>query len=117
MQIDELVALFQRASIPATSVEKELQESVESLLKSAGVEFRPQVRLSSGGIVDVMVGSIAVELKVKGVSGAILRQIAGYAECEEVSGVVVVTTRQKHRIAVDTLYGKPVSVVRVGGYF
>ncbi|MDR6953807.1 hypothetical protein J2X65_003170 [Ancylobacter sp. 3268] len=92
--------------------EKELQAAMAERFTSAGLEFRREVTLAPGDIVDFMIGGTAVEVKIKGQRRAILRQCERYAAHECVSAVLLVTN-----VAMGfppALAGKPTAVFNLG---
>lgn len=78
------------------------------------VGYRREVSLGRGCRVDFMIGSLAVELKVGGSLADLTRQLSRYAEKDDVSGILVVTTRQAHRYLPETLNKKPIAVLCLG---
>ena len=108
-QSELLISLFKTWTI-STWNEMVLQESIEFILKGKPL---PHVREKpiKGGIIDFLVGTVGLECKVKSSKGAVMRQLSKYAESEEVTELLLVTTVASHR-ALDgiTLQGKPVRV-------
>lgn len=60
---------------------------------------------------------IAIEVKVQGAHAAIVGQLRRYAWCEEVKGVLLVTTRGALARVPSMLEGKPVRAMRLVGGF
>lgn len=85
-----ILGALRAVRIPLSS-ESEAQAGVEAALTRAGIPFTPQVRLGPQDRPDVMVGGIAIEIKVKGTRPAILRQLQRYADHDEVSGLILVS--------------------------
>jgi hypothetical protein len=85
------------------------------VLTDAGVTFEREPEFRNGAVdrLDFAVTDsegklIALELKVKGSPGAILRQLRRYAELAEVSALVLFTTRASHTRGLPrALNGKP----------
>ena len=70
----------------------------------------------TGGRIDFVVGSVGVEVKIKGSVDALRRQIERYSEDDRFAEFLVVTTKPIHR-AVNgvTANGKRVRVLTIGG--
>ncbi|MCS0497883.1 hypothetical protein NVS89_22590 [Ancylobacter sp. MQZ15Z-1] len=94
------------------SGEKPLQEAIEAHLIESGLAFEREVTLGPGDIVDFMVGTVAVEVKIKGQRRAIYRQCERYAGHDSVSAILLVTN-----VAMGfppSLKGKPTAVLNLG---
>lgn len=102
--------------LPVPAREEHLQDAVEQVLRELRVEYRREFYLGEVGTVDFLVaGGIAVEIKIKGQQGAVLRQLYKYATAEAVSGVLLVSTRPAHvRHMPEEMCGKPVRTFLVG---
>ena len=61
--------------------------------------------------IDLLVGSVGVEVKVAGSLEALTRQIQRYAHAPEISELVVVTDRAALRAVPSTVAGVPVELV------
>lgn len=110
--IDTVVAIAKYCRLPMNN-EKAAQVEFARALTAAGVEHQREVPLSPRDIVDFMVGGIAIELKIKGQRNEILRQLARYAEHEQVEQLLLVTCRSL--ILPEVLLGKPVIAVHASG--
>lgn len=108
---DEIRAAV-RSLGPAFDREEILHASVATALAGAGIPFRAEERLSDQDRVDFLIGDIALELKVDGANQAILRQMLRYAESDRVGSLMLLTTRQRHRLP-PQLLGKPCEVIRL----
>jgi hypothetical protein len=107
----------QRGALWFTS-EAQLQTALADLLAAEGYQAAGQVRLGPGERLDFLVGGgIAVELKVAGPPDALERQITRYAAHDQVTAIVIVTTRARHQGMPEQVGGKPVFVVYLGGAF
>lgn len=95
--------------------EKELQEAVEQILTCEGFEFEREHRLTAMDRPDFFViGSlnVVIEIKVKGSSSEVSRQLLRYAKNPAVGEIILLTTRSQHYgMMPPTMNGKPVSVV------
>lgn len=97
--------------------ESDLQAQVEQRLKAANLEFTSQVELDSrADRIDVLCGSIGIELKISGGLSSVLAQLERYAQSDLVSELVLVTTRANHLNlrGMGPLHGKPLYVIIVG---
>lgn len=88
--------------------EKDLQDKVEDVLKSHGVAYKREYRLSSSDIVDFFIDGLAVELKVKGHPVSVYKQCSRYCEHESVKELLLVTS--KSFALPDIINSKSVSV-------
>jgi len=74
-----LVNLLRNAKIDLSN-EKRAQADVEQILTGAGIAFEREVRLTESDIVDFMVESIGIELKLRGArKKEVYRQLCRYA--------------------------------------
>lgn len=87
---DQIIQALKGVRIPMNS-EAEAQSGVEAALTRAGISFTPQVRLDAESRPDVMVGPVAIEIKVKGSRPAIFRQLERYSEHDEVHALILVS--------------------------
>lgn len=112
--MDEIVAVLRSYKLPFGE-EQRLQDAVEEALREHKLEFRREHILRPGDRIDFLVGTIGIECKVEGSPAAVLSQLLRYAESNEVDGLILVTTRNTHRMAVTELGGKPFHLIRVSG--
>lgn len=98
------------------SVEKALQDAVESALRAEGLKFTREVTRGADRI-DFVVGSVGVELKVKGAVGEVIRQLSRYAAWPEITELLLVTTQHNHVVVPDQICRKPVVIHLVRGTF
>lgn len=95
--------------------EADLQDGVAAALASSGLPARREVALSGRDRPDLLVGGVAVEVKVAGSPSTVLAQLLRYAEHDQVRELVLVTTRVQHRTLPATVGGKPLTVLHLGG--
>jgi hypothetical protein len=88
-----------------------LQNGIKEMLLSHAIGYSRDVHLSLTDRPDLMVGGVAVEVRIGGLFASVLRQLTRYAQHEEVTGIVLVTCKASHRRMPKTLNGKPVVVV------
>ena len=96
------------------SDEDQLQEGIAGALTAAGFEPEREVRLNGRSRIDLLVGRVGIEVKVAGKPGAVAGQLSRYASCEQIEGLVLVTSRVRHRMPLE-MEGKPVEVVQLAG--
>ncbi len=109
----EIVRLLSAVRI-RHSTEEQLQDGIAQVLESEGIAFEREVALTRSSRIDFMVGTVGLEVKIKGPVTAVLRQLYRYACSAETTRLVLVTTRAQHRRLPDMLCGKPVTVVYLG---
>lgn len=98
------------------SVERELQDAVERALRAEKLEFKREVTRGADRI-DFVVGSVGVELKVKGSAGDVLRQLERYALWTDLTELLLVTTKGAHRALPSVVGGKPLTIHVPRGVF
>lgn len=95
---------------PLQQGEYDLHRLVMDVLDAAGIAWEHEVKLAPRCRIDLMCGSVGVEIKRGKPEPARIRaQLARYAACEQVSALILVTERTvlvPHQIG-----GKPVKVV------
>ena len=97
------------------SSEKDLQDGIEMVLLSHGVPYLREAHLGISDRPDFMIGGIAMEVKTKGSLSALLRQIARYAEHEEVADIIVIGSIAWIPEVPEELNGKPVHSIYLIG--
>ena len=95
--------------------ERQLQDDVERLLTSAGVQFTREAHLTAtSDRIDFLTDDGAgIECKIAGGPSAILSQLIRYADDPMVRSIVLVTSRRTHRLRATELRGKPLTIVWV----
>ncbi|MCS0501600.1 hypothetical protein [Ancylobacter mangrovi] len=109
--LERVLKILSGARFPLTG-EKPLQAAIEAHMIEIGLPFEREVTLGPGDIVDFMVGTVAVEVKIKGQRRAIFRQCERYAGHGSVSAILLVTN-----VAMGfppALKGKPTAVLNLG---
>lgn len=99
------------------SDEKDLQAGIAEAFTSQSIPFEREVRLDVGDIVDFMVGTTAVEVKIKGSLASVTRQLHRYAQHDRVKELVLVTSLLRLGNQPDTMNGKPLRVLPIMGAF
>lgn len=74
------------------TTERALQDDIETAFQTAELAYRREHRLPGAGIVDFMVGRVAIEAKVAGAKRDIHRQCARYADHADVDALILATT-------------------------
>lgn len=97
------------------STEGDLQDSIARVLTGCGIDFDREVRLNSADVIDFVVGTTGIEVKIKGSLPALTRQLHRYAQHDRIQSLVVVTNRARLRSVPDVLNGKPVAVYSLLG--
>ena len=98
--------------------EDDLQRGIEKALEEAGADFTREAMLKGTfGRIDFLVHArheIGIEVKVEGANTTVGRQVARYLKTDEVEGIVLVTSKRRHRSFPKEFSGKPVEVVWLG---
>lgn len=95
--------------------EVDFHRGIDTALTAAGIDFTPEVRLNSRDRIDYLIGTVGVEVKIKGTTDALRRQITRYADSPLVDELLVITTRPRHMdLHRKVLAGKPVTVLAIG---
>lgn len=96
----------------SVSSEAELQAALAQRLD--GFICKREVALTTTERIDFTYGEVGIEVKVDGSRADVLRQLSRYAEHSDIGGLVLVTTRARHRAMPAELNGKPLRVVFLG---
>lgn len=92
------------------SVERAMQDAVESALRAEGLELKREVKRGDDRIDFVVGGCVGVELKVKGSAGDVQRQLERYALWDDLTELLLVTSKGAHRALPSAVGGKPLLV-------
>jgi hypothetical protein len=90
--------------------EAELQAGLGAALTNLGYTVLREVILTPQDRVDFLVDGVGIEVKVKGPTTAVVRQLVRYAEHDAIEALILVTTRLRHQPPRE-LNGKSVIVV------
>lgn len=99
----------------STADEDELQQAIADVLERAGLDPEREHRLGARDRIDLLVERVGIEVKVAGAARAVERQLARYAESDEIDALILVTSRARHITVPTSLNGKPVVVVSLVG--
>ncbi len=89
--------------------EKDLQSTIARCLTAAGIPFSREV-LTSTGPVDFVVGTTAIEIKIRGSATDVARQIIRYLDDERFTEGIIITTRPM-LIPIQKSGEKPIRVI------
>lgn len=85
-----IVAICQRSQI-GVSTEGEAHYWLADALRRDGLQAETEVRLTTRDRIDIMVGNVAVEVKVQGSRREIWRQLQRYADLPDIHAIVIAT--------------------------
>lgn len=105
---DDIAAALDAFTLLDTD-EYALQDAIDLALRRAGAAPLREVRLTAADRIDLLIGTVGIEVKVAGSVAAVERQLRRYATCGLISELVLVTTRVAHT-AIDDV-GCPLHVV------
>ena len=111
--IAESIASRLRHCSVVTPCEASLQKTIQELFIAHAIPHEREYALSPSERVDFYVceESLAIEVKVKGSTSQVIRQLQRYALCPEVHSIMLVTTRLRHRAVPTHINRKPIHVV------
>lgn len=91
---ERVMGALQTIRCAAAGTEMELHEQAARAFAQAGLCAAHEVRLAPRCRIDFMVGSVGVEIKKsRPQTAALLRQLARYAACPQVSELIVIAPR------------------------
>ena len=88
-----IAALTSRAWV--LTDEARLQEEIARVLREAGAGVEREVVLDTRCRIDMMIGSLGIEVKTKGGIAALIAQLGRYAEHEKVQELLAVVTARR----------------------
>lgn len=94
MSAAEVVGVLARHRIFGLS-ENVVQVQIERAFRDEGVACRREVELAPGDRIDFMVGSVGVEVKIKGTRAQIIRQLGRYVRSCQVDEIVLAATSRR----------------------
>jgi hypothetical protein len=111
-----LCKLLKQSSFSYGTEERKLQDAIEELLKSKGVEYKREYVFDSDNRIDFLVGvGIGIEIKIKGAVNSVDSQLTRYAQFSEVSSLILVTTKSEHKLLPQEILTKPLYIVHLLG--
>lgn len=114
-----LTAALQRHP-PRAANEAELQAILWDHLQAIDRRTVREHVLTRADRIDFLLGRVGIEVKVKGSSADVTRQLWRYADSPQIDGLLLVTTRREHRRVIGesvTFTGKPVLTLCIADYF
>lgn len=90
--------------------ELELHDGIVEVLAAAGLTVQREVPVAPRCRIDLLVHRIGVEIKVDGAAENVARQLQRYAHSPLIDGLVLATTRARHRSMPEHIGGKPLTV-------
>lgn len=91
--------------------EEELQSAIASALTDSSVEFEREVELSKTDRIDFLVGTVGIEVKIKGSPTEVARQLNRYVQSPKIESLLLVTAKSSHRGLPSSLNGKQIKVL------
>ncbi len=110
MSPSEIAAILSRKRF-TLATEKDVQSEIEKVLNQAVGEYQREVELDNNNTIDFMVGSIGIEVKIKGAKAAIYKQLQRYAQFDEITALIFVSSRTMG--IPETINDKPIYVVNM----
>ena len=108
--MERIIEALTALRAPLQQGEYDLHRLVMDALDAAGIPYRHEVPLAPRCRIDLMCGSVGIEIKRGKPEPARIRtQLGRYAACEQVSSLILVTERT---VAIPhTILGKPVRLI------
>lgn len=94
MTAEQIIALLQGIDFRGIRDEKELQAHIQSEFRQRKIEHLREFNLSAKHKIDFMIGTIGIEVKIKGQALAIARQLQDYAQYDKISELILFTTKR-----------------------
>ncbi len=97
MRTEQVVAALCALRVPPGTGEMDMHARIADGLTEAGIPFAHEAALAPRCRIDFLVGGVGLEVKCgKPNRTALLRQLARYAACEQVTEIIVVVARSVH---------------------
>lgn len=108
--MERIVQAISTLRVPLQQGEYDLHRLVADALDAAGLKWTHEVSLAPRCRIDLMCGSIGIEIKRGKVErGRMIAQLTKYAACEQVTGLILVT--EKTVPVPRAIAGKPVRLI------
>lgn len=91
--------------------EAQFQRGVAAALTNAGIAFTREAKLDEHDRIDFLIGTVGVEVKIKGSLTNLTRQLFRYAKHDAIEALVVVTSQNRLSALPLTILGKPCEVL------
>lgn len=117
-ELERVVAAFSAYAFGPHD-ERTLHDGIKVVLAQSGIDYEHERTISPTSRLDFWLpaSGLAVEVKVQGDYGPVLRQLTRYCSHPTVTGLLLVTTAAKLTRVPNDLCGKPVRAVRLRGAF
>jgi len=105
---------------PRAANEAELQAILWDHLQAIDRRTVREHVLTRADRIDFLLGRVGIEVKVKGSSADVTRQLWRYADSPQIDGLLLVTTKREHRRVIGesaTFKGKPVLMLCIADYY
>lgn len=112
-ELDAVLAVL-RGTRFLWSTEDDLQRGLDEALRGAGLTVEREYRIDVRSRLDLLVGRVGIEVKVKGDWRAVARQVERYCTSAAIDSLVLVTCRADHTRVPVLSNRKPVLVHLVG---
>jgi len=114
---EHIIDLLSTAYLPVLN-EKKMQDAIGELLTENGIMFGREFILQARDRIDFIVGTVGIEVKIKGSYTQVASQLLRYAESELVTHLILVTTRASHRklLHLPNERGIPIDVIFTSNY-
>lgn len=115
--IDQIANWLETWTFRFLANEKYLHAEVYQVLKSTKYKIISEYKLGARSRIDFYLSesSIGVEIKIAGSVNQVMRQIHRYNAYDQISGIILITSRAKHTSIPLELNHKPVRIVFIGG--
>lgn len=115
--IDQIANWLGEWTFRSLSLEAQLQEEITFILQESKYEFESEYILGPHSRVDFYLPQpkIGIEVKVGSRTNQVMRQIHRYNGYDQISGIILITSRAKHTSIPLELNHKPVRIVFIGG--
>lgn len=94
--------------------ERDLQDAVEQILTEQNIEYTREAKLNKTDRIDFLCGTVGLEIKVGCSFAEVVRQLHRYAQCDEISALVLMTTRLLHTMPKNIMHSLSQTTARTG---
>lgn len=112
MELAELLVPILEKKRFSVQDEKETQQQVQDILQENKLAFIREHQLSAKDIPDFLIGSVVIEVKIKGRPIDILRQCTRYCQHKTVNALILLTNKLTG--FPEEINGKPCYVINMG---
>lgn len=97
------------------SDEASLHTAISTVFSEYGITATHEARATDTERPDFICGTVCVEVKIKGSTTKVFSQLQRYAHLPNIAELLLVTTVADHTTLPDTVAGKPLTVLLIGG--